>query len=584
MGAAGTSVTAYYTGLSAIAPEILLALGMVALLMWEAFAKQNGLGRKAGYATIGLFSAALVMGLVMPSEKQTLFSGMIVIDPFFQFFRTFSLGAGILGVTVALASSEVESDRTGEYYALSIALVIGMIFMSCASDLLMLYLAIELVSLMSYVLAGFRPKNRRSAEAALKYVIYGGAASGIMLVGFSILFGITGTTQLSLINTSIMELTSATAISGLSADSAAAIPVGLTAGLVLSFCGFAYKIAAAPLHMWSPDVYEGAPTPFTAFLSTGPKAAGFAALIRFFFVGFANPEHYATNELLADVTQLPWPHLIVIVSMITMTIGNFAALGQTNAKRFLAYSSIAHAGYSLIGLAAFSKFGASSVLLYMAFYLLMNMGAFYVVIWVKERTGTELIEGFKGLGHKAGEVAATMAICLFALTGLPPLAGFVGKYYLFAAALDRGRAYPAIEQCAPAVRDTLGAADQIACFFNEGTMFYWLAVVAALNSAVSLYYYARIVRKMFLEKPDTKSEVDYTVSASDRAVLLPIGTLLIAGGIFWTPIWNATVQAVDFHRPTIAEIRYESAEQKDASASKQKAGTNDSHAVVKGSK
>ena len=580
MGAAGTSVTAYYTGLSAIAPEIILALGMVALLMWEAFAKENGLGRKAGYATIGLFSVALVMGLVMPSEKQTLFSGMIVIDPFFQFFRTFSLGAGILGVTVALASSEVESERTGEYYALSIALVIGMIFMSCASDLLMLYLSIELVSLMSYVLAGFRPKNRRSAEAALKYVIYGGAASGIMLVGFSILFGITGTTQLSLINGRVMELTTATAISGLSADAAAAIPVGLTAGLVLSFCGFAYKIAAAPLHMWSPDVYEGAPTPFTAFLSTGPKAAGFAALIRFFFVGFANPEHYATNELLADVTQLPWPHLIVIVSMVTMTIGNFAALGQTNAKRFLAYSSIAHAGYSLIGLAAFSKFGASSVLLYMAFYLLMNMGAFYVVIWVRERTGTELIEGFKGLGHRAGEVAATMAICLFALTGLPPLAGFVGKYYLFAAALDRGRAYPAIEQCAPAVRDALGAGDRIACFFNEGTMFYWLAVVAALNSAVSLYYYARIVRKMFLEKPDGESKVDYTISTNDRAVLWPIGALLIAGGIFWTPIWNATVQAVDFQRPTIAEIRYESGDKKEASAEAKADKSTDGHAVV----
>ena len=208
------------------------------------------------------------------------------------------------------------------------------------------------------------------------------------------------------------------------------------------------------------------------------------------------------------------------------------------------------------------------------------MGAFYVVIWVRERTGTELIEGFKGLGHRAGEVAATMAICLFALTGLPPLAGFVGKYYLFAAALDRGRAYPAIEQCAPAVRDALGAGDRIACFFNEGTMFYWLAVVAALNSAVSLYYYARIVRKMFLEKPDGESEVDYTISTNDRAVLWPIGALLIAGGIFWTPIWNATVQAVDFQRPTIAEIRYESGDKKEASAEAKADKSTDGHAVV----
>ena len=562
MGALGTDVSNYYHGITAIAPEIFLSLGMVALLMWEAFAKEDGLGRKAGYATIGLLTGALLLSFVTPSDKQTLFSGMIVIDPFFQFFRVLSLGAGILGALIALASSEVEARRSGEYFALFIALIVGMIFMACASNLMMLYLAIELVSLMSYVLAGFRPKNRKSAEAALKYVIYGGAASGIMLVGFSILYGLTGTTQLSLINAKIMSLGTDAAVLSLGADAVAAIPVGLTTGIVLSFCGFAYKIAAAPLHMWSPDVYEGAPTPFTAFLSTGPKAAGFAALIRFFVVGFSDPAHYESNHLLQEVTQLPWPHLIVIVSIVTMTIGNFAALAQTNVKRFLAYSSIAHAGYSLIGLAAFSKTGASSVLLYMAFYLVMNIGAFFVVIWVKERTGTELIEGFKGLGFKAPEVAITMAICLFALTGLPPLAGFIGKFYLFAAALDRGAAYPVIAACAPAVRDALPMAKQIGCLFNSGTMFYWLAGIAALNSAVSLYYYARIVRKMFLEK--SEDQTAYPLDLHARSILWPVSVLLLVGGIYWTPLWNATVKAVDFHRPTLAEIQYKTAEPEEA--------------------
>jgi len=555
MGAAGTSpdVTAYYSGMSALAPEIFLALGMVALLLWEAFAKGNGVGRKAGYATMGLLATALLISFVSPSEKQTLFSGMIVIDPFFQFFRVLSLVAGILGAAIAIGSSEIESQRAGEYFSLFIALIIGMIFMACASDLLMLYLAIELVSLMSYVLAGFRPKNRKSAEAALKYVIYGGAASGIMLVGFSLLFGLTGTTQLSLINAEIITLGKAAAISGIGTTQAAAIPVGLTAGIVLSFCGFAYKIAAVPLHMWSPDVYEGAPTPFTAFLSTGPKAAGFAALLRFFVVGFADPAHYESNELLAEVTQLPWPHLIVIVSIVTMTVGNFAALAQSNVKRFLAYSSIAHAGYTLIGVAAFSKNGASSVLLYMAFYVVMNIGAFFVVIWVRERSGTELIEGFKGLGYRAPIVALTMALCLFALTGLPPLAGFIGKFYLFAAAIDRGAAYPIVAACAPALRDGMPIMQKVACTFNTGTMFYWLALIAALNSAVSLYYYARIVRKMYLEQPSDNTPLPVDLHA--KAILWPVSILLLVGGIYWTPLWNATRSAIDFQRPSIAEIQ-----------------------------
>jgi NADH-quinone oxidoreductase subunit N len=567
MGAAGTSVTAYYTGMSAIAPEIFLGLGMVALLLWEAFAKENGLGRKAGYATMGLFATALLISVALPSEKQTLFSGMIVIDPFFQFFRVLALVAGILGAAIAIGSSEIEDARTGEYFALFIALVIGMIFMACASDLLMMYMAIELVSLMSYVLAGFRPRHRKSAEAALKYVIYGGAASGIMLVGFSLLFGLTGTTQLSLINAEIIKLGKDAAIISLGTAETAAIPVALTAGIVLSFCGFAYKIAAVPMHMWSPDVYEGAPTPFTAFLSTGPKAAGFAALLRFFFVGFSDPAHYESNQLLQEVTQLPWPHLLVIVSIVTMTVGNFAALAQTNVKRFLAYSSIAHAGYTLIGVAAFSKNGASSVLLYMAFYVVMNIGAFFVVIWVRERTGSELIESFKGLGYRAPIVALTMALCMFALTGLPPLAGFIGKFYLFAAAIDRGSAYPVIAACAPALRDGMPLIQKLTCAFNTGTMFYWLALIAALNSAVSLFYYARIVRKMFLERPT--DETPLSVDLHAKCILWPVSILLLVGGIYWTPLWNATVKAVDFQRPTIAEIQGPSkvaAENKEADA------------------
>ncbi len=543
----------FYQGMSAFLPELILSVGVVALLLGEAFSK-DGLARRAAYAAIGFLALAGVVAIGLGSDKQTLFMGMVVVDPFTQFFRVLACGAGVLGVLVALPSDEISPKRAGEYYSMMLALVLGMILMASASDLLMLYVSIELVSLMSFVLAGFRQKDRKSAEASLKYVIYGGAASGVMLFGFSILYGLTGETQLSLINAKIAELGVSVATDALSGG-AGMVPVALTAGLVMSFAGFAYKIAAVPLHMWSPDVYEGAPTPFTAFLSTGPKAAGFAALLRFFVVGFADSAHYESSTLLADITTLPWPQLIIVVSLLTMTVGNFAAIGQSNIKRFLAYSSIAHAGYSLIGLAAFSKAGASSVLMYMAFYVLMNIGAFYAVIWFRAQTGSERIDDYKGLGYRAPVVAISFTIFLFSLTGLPPLAGFIGKFYLFSAALDRGASLPLLAACVPAAGQALDGVTAFACAFRGGNAFYWLAVVAAVNSAISLYYYARVVRKMFLERPDDESPIaeDFLT----KALLAPLAASMVVFGIYWTPVWNAAQSAVDFQRPTVSEVRME---------------------------
>ena len=541
----------FYQGMSAFLPELIISLGVVVLLLGEAFS-EDGLGKRAAYGAIGTLLVAVVVALGLGSDKQTLFMGMIVIDPFTQFFRVLACFAGILGVLIALPSDEVGDRRAGEYYSMLLAMIVGMILMASASDLLMLYVAIELVSLMSFVLAGFRRKDRKGAEASLKYVIYGGAASGVMLFGFSLIYGLTGETQLALINLRVVELGQAVAVDAV-AGGAGIVPVALTAGLVLSFAGFAYKIAAVPLHMWSPDVYEGAPTPFTAFLSTGPKAAGFAALLRFFVVGFSDASHFESATLLTDVTSLPWPQLIIGVSLVTMTLGNFAAIGQQNIKRFLAYSSIAHAGYSLIGLAAFSKTGASSVLMYMVFYLLMNIGAFYAVIWVREVTGSERIDDYRGLGYRAPLVAVALTVCLFSLTGLPPLAGFIGKFYLFSAALDRGASLPLIAACVPAADHALPTLTALGCAFRGGNAFYWLAVVAALNSAVSLYYYARVVRKMFLERPDDESPIH--VNLLTKAILAPIAAAMLVFGIYWTPVWNASVRAVDFQRPTVAEVR-----------------------------
>lgn len=542
----------YYGGISALLPEILLSIAVVVILMSEAFAGERGLGKRAGLMTIGALVLAMIVSLFVSHEKQTLFMGMVVVDPFLQFFRILAFVAGILGAAIAMRSSEIPDRRAGEYYAMFLALIVGMVLMSCASDLLMIYVAIELVSLMSYVLVGFGRKNRKSSEAALKYVIYGGAASGVMLFGFSLLYGLTGTTQLSVINEATMNISSSAVAASLGGADRAIVPAALTAGLVLSFAGFAYKIAAVPMHMWSPDVYEGAPTPFTAFLSTGPKAAGFAAMIRFFVVGFSDPAHFASSHLLEDVSRLPWPMLIIIVSTLTMTLGNFAAIGQRNIKRFLAYSSIAHAGYSLIGIAAYSKTGASSVLLYMAFYVVMNIGAFFTVIWVHEKTGSDLIDDYKGLGYRAPLVAIVMTICLFSLTGLPPLAGFIGKFYLFSAALDRADSIAVAAACLPAARDALSMTGKLGCMFSGGSPFLWLALFGALNSAVSLYYYARVVRKMFFEQPDDDTE--YEIDWPAKAILAPIGVVLVVGGIYWAPVWDAAVDAVDFQRPTRAEI------------------------------
>ena len=297
-GSQALDVARYYQGVGSLLPEIVLGAGATFLLLFETFAKPSPGGRRAGLIAAGVLALALVASVLVAGERATAFSGMVVVDPFVDFFRVLSCIAGLLGVALALRSDEIDTALRPEYYCLFLALVLGMILMASASDLLMAFIAVELMSLMSYVLAGLRRHDRRASEAALKYVVYGGAASGVMLVGFSLLYGLTGHTQFSLINQVVVEYGREVARSGL-ADPTKLVhmPVALTTGMVLSFAGFAYKIAAVPLHMWSPDVYEGAPTPFTAFLSTGPKAAGFAPLTRFFVVGFPDAAPAAQNRL-----------------------------------------------------------------------------------------------------------------------------------------------------------------------------------------------------------------------------------------------------------------------------------------------
>jgi NADH-quinone oxidoreductase subunit N len=450
-------------------PEAMLTAGAMLLFVIDLFWRKNP--RRVAYLTVGaLVVLAATAGFLaaQPPDAQSLFNGMVANDAFASFFKWLFLGAAALVVIITAPGKDFPPQRIGEFYALLIAVVLGMFMMASATDLLMMYLSIELVSMVSYVLAGFKKGDRKAAEGSLKYVIYGGVASGVMLFGMSYLYGLTGTTNLHRIGTMIQQLSYAGTAEVMTTR------IALVVGAVFVAAGLGYKIAAVPFHMWCPDVYEGAPTPFTAFLSVGPKAAGFALALRFFLSAFSTPA--GADGLALPIGNIPWPAVIGVVAAITMTLGNLTALVQTNLKRLLAYSSIAHAGYTLMGLSAVSDRGTQSVMIYMAIYLVMNLGAFLVVILVADATGSESILDYKGLAKRHPFAAVTFAIFLFSLTGLPPFAGFIGKWYLFVAVWER----------------TGGP---------NGVWYGSLLLIAALNTAVSLYYYVRVIRAMFIDQP-----------------------------------------------------------------------------------
>jgi NADH-quinone oxidoreductase subunit N len=450
-------------------PEAMLTVGAILLFIIDLFWRKNP--RRVAYLTVGALAVlAATAGFlaVQPPDAHSLFNGLLANDAFASFFKWLFLAAAAIVVIITAPGKDFPAARIGEFYALLVSIVLGLFMMASATDLLMMYLSIELVSLSSYVLAGFKKGDRKASEASLKYVIYGGVASGIMLFGMSYLYGLTGTTNLFQIATQIQHLSAS------GTAEVAASRIALVVGATFVAAGLGYKIAAVPFHMWCPDVYEGAPTPFTAFLSVGPKAAGFALALRFFLSAFSSPS--GADGLALPIGDIPWPAVIGVVSAITMTLGNLTALVQTNLKRLLAYSSIAHAGYMLMGLASVSDLGTQSVMMYMAIYLVMNLGAFLVVILVAEATGSESILDYKGLAKRQPFAAVTFAIFLFSLTGIPPFAGFIGKWYLFVAVWER----------------TSGPG---------GVWYATLLLIGALNTAIALYYYVRVIRAMFIDAP-----------------------------------------------------------------------------------
>jgi NADH-quinone oxidoreductase subunit N len=490
-------------------PESVLTVAVLAMFVQDLFVRKSP--RRVQWVTVGaLIWWALVAYETWrtPGGTAVLFGGLLMHDPMRMFFAWVFLAATLLTIVIVPSSRQISPARTGEFLALLFALVLGLYLMASASDLLTVYLSIEMVSLVSYVLTGFRRADRKANEAALKYVIYGGVASGVMLYGMSMLYGLFGTTRMlgpTGIGVQVADVTSRIFLAHAFGGQPAA-QLALVVAVVFILAGVGYKIASVPFHMWCPDVYEGAPTPFTAFLSVGPKAAGFAVAIRFFFAAF---EKQLPSGAFVAASDLPWPAIVGVISAATMTLGNLTAIVQTNLKRMLAYSSIAHAGYLLMGLAAASTGGVQSILVYLVVYVFMNVGAFLVVIAVSRVRGEEL-KDFRGLGSAAPIAALTLTVFLFSLTGLPPFAGFTGKYLVFAALVQRGG------------------------FWNV-----LLAVIGVVNSAISLFYYAKIIKAMYLDdSPDTGP---MPVPALYKGVLVALAVPLLVFGIYWGPLirWAA---------------------------------------------
>lgn len=464
------------TLLLAILPEILLLVLAVAILVVEPFWKGDD-RRHAGWLTAGGLLATLVISLLFgrPSDPQTVFGGMLRFDWFGFFLKMlFIFGAA---VTSLFMMDHEKLGRRGESYLLLLASTIGMCLMASAADLVMLYLAIETTSIPLYVLSGFMLDDKASTEAGFKYLLFGALTSAIMLYGFSLLFGFAGTTDL-------YKLTGM-AVFG------ANTPLLILGVIFLVVVGLGFKISAVPFHFWAPDVYTGAPTPVAGFLSTASKAAGFAVLLRLFAAAFPD---FAPS----------WTMIVAVFAVLSMTVGNLLALAQSNIKRMLAYSSIAHAGYALIGVVAFSKLGALSTVFYLAAYILTNLSAFGIVMAFSRIAGSDEIKDYAGLSRRAPGLSIAMLVAFLSLAGMPPFGGFVAKVFVFAAAIQN----PALV---------------------------WLAVVGILNSIVGLYYYLNVLKYVYLYRMEGENEEQHPVPLTRpfaiALVTLSLGIVLI-GTVF----------------------------------------------------
>ncbi len=465
-------------------PELTLAITAVLVILLDLFIKQKSWLAAVSILGLGI-SSAFALGL-WNGTPQSAFNNMLAVDNYAIFFKLLFAGIAIL---VILASTDYVSKFQrfqGEYYALILLSALGMMLMASTTELITLFISLELVNLSLYALVGFL-KDGKSAEASLKYLLLSAVASAVLLFGMALVFGFTGQTQLGEIARSIQSTLAAGQV-----NSAPAVLVspGLFVGIVLMIAGFGFKIAMVPFQMWVPDVYEGAPTPVTAYLSVGSKAAGFAIILRVFYSAFIQPSNLG----------LDWGMIFAVLSAVTMTVGNIIAIQQDNIKRMLGYSSIAQAGYLMVGLAtvglapALTSAGQAPLLFFLVSYSLTNLAAFIAIIAITSETGSDLIDDFKGMGKRSPWLAAALTLAMISLIGMPPAAGFIAKFYIFSAAVQH---------------DLL-----------------WLVIIAVINSVISAFYYLRVVKVMWMNEPASAEKVPASAALIVALIFCSLGVLL----------------------------------------------------------
>jgi NADH-quinone oxidoreductase subunit N len=468
-------------------PELVLTAGALAVLVADVLTARRHQGWILGLGVAVLAATGLAL-VPTAGVNEVVAAGMVAVDGFALFFKVIFLLSAAITLLMSPRYMEVEHTRIGEYVFLVLCAALGMFFMAGGIDLVTIFIGLETMAIAFYILAGYIKPNRRSNEAAVKYFLLGAFSLGILLYGMSLLYGLTGTTGLRGI--------------------AAGLAVGrggllLPVAVILVGAGVGFKIAAVPFHMWAPDVYEGAPTPITAFLSVGSKAASFAMLLRIFIEALPQFRFEGLSVIFGQ--PIGWTTLFYVLSVVTMTVGNLAAITQSNMKRLLAYSSIAHAGYVLIGVVVGTERGIVATLIYLFIYTFMQLGAFAVVVLLRRRDviGDEL-KDLSGLYFRSPLAAFAMLFFMLSLGGIPPTAGFMGKFWLFSAAIESG--------------------------------YIWLAVIGVINSAISLYYYVRVVVFMWIKEEALGSRVSMAPTLGLVIVVALAGTLLF--GVYPAPLFD----------------------------------------------
>jgi NADH-quinone oxidoreductase subunit N len=482
----------YLASISRYIPELLLVVLMVGLILIEATYAEDEKNKRFVFITacIGLVVTFISLIVNLSGKGEAIFSNSMIIDPFSTLMKMLMVLGTLGAYYLSTFSKDIYESLKSEFIIMAVGILIGGMILASANNMLMMYIGIETLSIISYVMASLKKNDERSSEAGLKYALYGGLSSGIMLFGMSHIFGVLGTIQFTGMAANIAKLNTNQILI-------------MMPSFVLFFAGIGYKIAAVPFHMWSPDVYEGSPTPVTTFFAVVPKLAGISALVRVTMIFFSN----------ASSLNVAWVGLMMAIAALTMTVGNVSAIGQKSVKRMLAYSSISHAGIMIAGITMINEIGVRAIVFYAITYVFMTLVAFYVTSIVQDKYGNDHFDRFQGLVYRYPFMAIAMSIVMFSLTGLPPLAGFVAKWNIINALLS--------------------------------AKFYTLAIVLVLNSVVSAYYYLKIVRLMTLKQAESTEAIE-GFGFLNQVVILAMTLPVLILGIFWDGIMSLASSAKIF--------------------------------------